>query len=234
MTLGTSGQRSDTGYVPGDLLSVKRGGPPFNHPTNLAVGPNGDLYVSDGYGNARVHRFSGSGALRQSWGEPGAEPGQFHNPHGLWVHPDGRVFVADRSNNRIQIFSPDGEFLEMWTDTHRPEQIFVDPDGLVYVGEGAWRAGVILYRDGQQLLITAETSRPPEVSVRDSQGKILARWGGPDPCASGDFLFTAWHHCGFAWRYLRCRVHLELLRPRRVGPARLQDVQEIRPQGLRR
>src|SRR6476661_6307448 len=78
LTLGTSGQASDTGYVHGKLDTITHGGPPFNRPTNLAVAPNGELYVSDGYGNCRVHRFSAKGELLQSWGEPGTEPGRFN------------------------------------------------------------------------------------------------------------------------------------------------------------
>src|SRR5229473_4728340 len=88
-TLGTLNQPSDTGYSPegrSNLLSIKRGGGPFNRPTRLAVAPNGELYVSDGYGNARIHHFSADRQLVQSWGEPGTEPGRFNLPHSLWVH----------------------------------------------------------------------------------------------------------------------------------------------------
>src|SRR3989441_6701975 len=74
-------------------LTVSRPAGPFNRPTNLAVGPQGDLYVSDGYGNCRVHRFSPTGDLKQSWGVPGTGPGQFYLPHGIAVAADGRVFV---------------------------------------------------------------------------------------------------------------------------------------------
>ena len=112
-TVGPVGVASATGYQPGVEDSVKHAGPPYNRPTNLSVGPGGGLYVSDGYGNARVHRFHADGALMQSWGEPGSGPGEFRTPHGLTVHRDGRVFVADRQNDRIQVFSagwrlPDG------------------------------------------------------------------------------------------------------------------------------
>src|SRR3982074_784826 len=142
--LGTLNQPSDTGYSPegrSNLLSIKRGGGPFNRPTRLAVAPNGELYVSDGYGNARVHRFSADGQLIQSWGEPGTEPGQFNLPHSLWVHTDGRVFVCDRENDRIQIFSPDGRLLRWWTTAPGPADLFIDADEHVYVGEMAWQAG---------------------------------------------------------------------------------------------
>jgi hypothetical protein len=183
LTLGSSGQPSNTGYVHGDLASITHGGPPFNRPTNLAVAPSGDLYVSDGYGNARVHRFSASGELIQSWGEPGTDPGQFNLPHGIWVHADGRVLVADRENDRIQIFSPDGEFLDMWTDIQRPTQIFVGRDQLIYVSELWWHVGQTSYVHGK-----FETARPGRVSVLDDSGRVLARWGDADACAAGSFV----------------------------------------------
>ena len=141
--IGPLGPRSDTGYDGSDVNSVQYGGPPFNRPTNLAVAPSGDLYVSDGYGNSRVHHFGADGELIHSWGEPGSRPGEFRLPHSAWVHTDGRVFVADRQNDRIQIFSSTGEFLTEWLDVQRPQDIFIDSNGLVYVGELVWRKGDI-------------------------------------------------------------------------------------------
>src|SRR3989442_3579227 len=123
MTLGTSGLASNSGYDGTNLTTITRGAPPFNRPTNLAVAPNGDLYVSDGYGNARVHRFSASGELIASWGEPGTGPGQFMLPHGIAVRGDGRVFVCDRENDRIQVFAADGSYLREITAVQRPPQI---------------------------------------------------------------------------------------------------------------
>ena len=105
LTIGNRGVAANTGYDGHSLESIT-GGPPFNRPTNLAVAPSGELYVTDGYGNCKVHRFSETGALLQSWGEPGTAPGHFNLPHGLRVAADGRVLVADRENDRIQIFSP--------------------------------------------------------------------------------------------------------------------------------
>lgn len=147
-TIGPVGVVSDTGHQPGVEGSVTHGGPPYNRPTNLSVGPTGDLYVSDGYGNARVHRFDAEGTLLQSWGQPGPGPGQFRTPHGLRVHRDGRVFVADRQNDRIQIFSPYGEYLTEWTDVRRPQDIFIDEDDVVYVAELSWFPGERSYRLG--------------------------------------------------------------------------------------
>lgn len=182
MTLGTVGQASDTGYDGRSLDSIARGGPPFNKPTNLAVAPGGDLYVSDGYGNARVHRFAADGRLIGSWGEPGTGPGQFNLPHGIATTADGRVLVADRENDRIQVFSPDGEYLDGWTDVQRPTNIAIDREGRIYVSELWWRAG-------QRSLVhgVVGDDRPGRVSVLDAQGTVLARWGGPDPCAPGNF-----------------------------------------------
>src|SRR6266508_1203052 len=139
--LGTPNQGSDTGYTGGDLQSISRGAEPFNRPTRLSRSTTGELYISDGYGNARVHRFTADGELIQSWGEPGTAPGQFNLPHSVWAHTDGRVFVCDRENDRIQIFSPTGELINTWTNVTRPGDLFIDGNGVVYVGEMSWEGG---------------------------------------------------------------------------------------------
>lgn len=184
MTLGTSGKPSDTGATSIDFRTIQRSGPPFSFPTNVALSPAGEIYVSDGYGNARVHKFAPDGKLLFSWGEPGTEPGQFRIPHGIAVAPDGRVFVADRENSRIQIFDPDGKFLSAWTDIARPCQVAFDANGIVYVAELGYRAGM-----------WPGTSPPhPEatggrVSIFDLDGKLLSQFGGGnDPEAPGDFF----------------------------------------------
>jgi len=151
-------------------------------PTRLAVAPSGDLYVSDGYGNARIHRFSADRQLIQSWGEPGAEPGQFNLPHSVWVHTDGRVFVCDRENDRVQIFSPSGELLTIWTNVTRPGDLWIDAAGHVFVGEMAWNMDET-HLNGKPF---AE-ARSAQMSVRDMQGNLLTRWGGDDPCEPGSF-----------------------------------------------
>jgi DNA-binding beta-propeller fold protein YncE len=133
MTLGSMDQAADTGYDGKDYMTITKPSDGFNRPTNLAVGPKGDLYVSDGYGNCRVHQFGPDGERKRSWGVPGTGPGQFYLPHGIWVATDGRVFVCDRENDRIQIFSPDGEYLTEWTDTQRPTHLVFDPQGRAYV-----------------------------------------------------------------------------------------------------
>jgi DNA-binding beta-propeller fold protein YncE len=125
----------------------------------MVPAPSGDLYVTDGYRNARVHRFSADGRLLMSWGQPGkTEPNQFHLPHSLVVDQEGTVYVCDRENNRIQVFSTDGQFLTMWSDMRRPLDISMDQDGIFYISEG----GV----DGLS----------PRVSLMDKHGNVVARW----------------------------------------------------------
>lgn len=182
-TIGTKDFASDTGYDGSSLASIVRAGPPFNRPTNVAVAPSGDLYVADGYGNARVHRFSADGTLIRSWGEPGTGPGQFNLVHGVAVAADGRVFIADRENDRIQIFSPDGEFLAEWTHVQRPTSLCFDAAGRIYVSELWRRVGDTTYRLG-----TATEDEPGRVCVLAPDGTVLARWGGSDRCAPGNFV----------------------------------------------
>lgn len=91
-------------------------GAPFNHPTDVAVAADGDIYVSDGYGNSLVHWFSPDLELKRSWGGPGTGPGEFSTPHGIWVDQSDRVLVTDRENNRVQVFDREGRYLEQWGD----------------------------------------------------------------------------------------------------------------------
>jgi sugar lactone lactonase YvrE len=182
-----SGVPADTGYDGKTIASIKRGGPPFNRCTNVAVAPNGDLYVSDGYGNARVHRFDAEGKLIRSWGEPGTGPGQFHLPHSLRVTPDNRLLVADRENDRIQIFDLEGNYLDEWTHVQRPTDIFVDGDGLVYVSSLWWIVGQESFRNGK---ITHDL--PGHVTVLDLKGNVLLSWVSADRCAWGNLIAP---HC---------------------------------------
>jgi DNA-binding beta-propeller fold protein YncE len=180
--IGPEGIPCDSGYDNDDINSIRRGSPPYNQPTNVAAGPSRELYVSDGYGNSRVHRFSQNGQLISSWGEPGIGAGEFHTPHSVWVHTDGRVFVADRENDRIQIFSPTGQHLTDWLDVRRPTYIFIDSDELVYVSELSWHVGENSFRRGP--IQEEECSR---VSIYDISGNLLLRWGDLDPMRAGTF-----------------------------------------------
>jgi streptogramin lyase len=106
---------------------------PFNHPTDIAVAVDGEIYVSDGYGNARVHRFAPDGEYLGGWGEVGSGKGQFMTPHAVWVDVQNRVLIADRENDRVQLFTRDGTFIEEWYGLCRPMDIFVDAAGVIYV-----------------------------------------------------------------------------------------------------
>jgi DNA-binding beta-propeller fold protein YncE len=184
LTLGTSGQPSDTGATSIDYRTIQRVGPPFHFPTNLAISPTGELYISDGYGNARVHKFSPDGRLLHSWGEPGSGPGQFHVPHGIAVDRDRTVYVADRENCRIQLFSRDGEYLTEWADIARPCQIALSSTGSCYVAELGFRAGM-----WPGTSAPSADSPGGRLSVFNKRGELLARWGGGEnPCAPGDFF----------------------------------------------
>ena len=127
MTIGTPGRAAD-------FMS----GRPFNQPTKVVRDPaTGELYISDGYGNARVHKYSADGKHLFSWGECGTDPGQFNLVHSVGLDRVGRVFIADRENHRIQIFDKEGSLLTMWRDIHRPCGMEIAGKGeeLVYVGE---------------------------------------------------------------------------------------------------
>jgi DNA-binding beta-propeller fold protein YncE len=181
--LGKSGHGSDTGVQKSDYRTINRGGPPFNQPTNLTIGADGSLYISDGYGNARIHKYSPDGKLLLSWGEPGAGPGQFNLPHGIGIVSSGRVLVADRENSRIQVFSPDGEFLAEWTDVVRPCEVFVDPQDNVFVAELGHRAGMFAWMKPD---LTVSGGR---ISIFNRSGSLLARFGGGEkPGTPGDFF----------------------------------------------
>lgn len=111
----------------------------FNRPTDVAVRPDGSFYVSDGYINARIVRFDANGRYLFEWGSAGTASGEFDVPHSLDVDSEGRVYVADRGNARVQIFDGDGRFLRSWYDEWqigRPWAVRVGPDGFVYVVDG--------------------------------------------------------------------------------------------------
>jgi DNA-binding beta-propeller fold protein YncE len=149
--LGTKDQPSDSGYVQAQGLdSIKRGAGPFNRPTGVQVSPEGIVFVSDGYGNARVHKFGPDGKLIKSWGEPGTGPGQFRLVHNVWLDSKGRVLVCDRENNRVQIFDMNGKFITHWTDVKRPTDLFIDKEGTIYISELPQRISIFT-NDGKLL-----------------------------------------------------------------------------------
>jgi DNA-binding beta-propeller fold protein YncE len=125
MTLGKPG-------VPG------AGPDTFNGPSDILIAPNGDIFVADGHGgdtNARIVKLSKDGKFIKAWGKKGSGPGEFDSPHGLAMDSAGRLFVADRSNSRIQVFNQDGQFLFEWRQFGRPSGVFIDKKDVIYVAD---------------------------------------------------------------------------------------------------
>jgi hypothetical protein len=112
----------------------------FDRPTSVAVAPNGDVFVSDGHapnktGAGRVVKFSKDGRFIKEWGRKGSAPGEFDEPHDLYVGGSrGWVYVADRRNNRIQVFDQEGSFIAAWKQFGQPSSVFVGRDDTIYVG----------------------------------------------------------------------------------------------------
>jgi len=105
----------------------------FNRPTDIAFAANGDFYVSDGYGNSRVVKFSKSGKYLLTWGKRGTREGDFNIPHSVQVDSKGRVYVSDRENNRIQIFDANGKFLKQWTHLGATQNLFITPQDELWI-----------------------------------------------------------------------------------------------------
>ena len=115
----------------------------FNLPTDVAFAPNGDIYVSDGYGSARVVKYSAAGEYLLQWGKRGTGPGEFGLPHNLVVDAEGRVYVTDRDNRRIQVFNPQGKFLDQWEDVGSVSTLFMTED------QHIWTGGIVRNLEGE-------------------------------------------------------------------------------------
>ena len=194
MTIGESGKPSDTGYRIG-ASPVLRAAGPFHRVTNVAVLPDGDMYIADGYGNARVHKFSKEGELLFSWGEPGHGPGQFILPHGIGADSAGLVYVCDRENSRVQIFTAEGEYLREWTFLNRPYDIFIDDQDMMHIAEGGFHNYMMKRSEGplpahDQTIIYPPCGHSPiaRVTVCDPDGEIAAQVGGENPVLPGNFV----------------------------------------------
>ncbi len=179
MTLGKAG-------VAGD------GPDTFNRPSGVVVAPNGDIFVADGHGgdsNARIVKFSKDGKFLKAWGKKGSAPGEFNEPHGIAMDAKGRIFVADRANNRIQIFDQEGKFLEQWTQFGRPSEIFIDNNGTMYVPDNTetripeWKRGIRIgsVKDGKVSAFIPDADQDPthpsigaENVAADANGNIYA------------------------------------------------------------
>jgi len=163
LTLGTSGQASPF-----------QQGLPFNRPTKVAIDPKtGDVYVTDGYGNSRVHKYAPDGHHLFSWGQPGSDPGEFNLPHSVCTDTEGYVYVADRENHRVQIFDSQGRYLSQWNNMHRPCGLLIPGNGeqSCYIGELA-----------PSLAINENfPNLGPRISIYNLKGERLTRLGDMRP-----------------------------------------------------
>ena len=124
--LMTMGQKGVTGAP----------GAPFNRPTRAVLSPSGEIFVGDGYGQNRVHRFTSAGEHITSWGADGTGPGQFDLPHDVTVDSNNNVYVMDRENNRCQVFDLEGNFKTEWPRVPGPNDAHLDDDNLLHVATG--------------------------------------------------------------------------------------------------
>ena len=159
LTLGIAGK-------PAPYMS----GEPFHRCTHTALSPQGEIYVSDGYGNSRVHKYSPDGKLLMSWGEPGTDPGQFNIAHNICCDPDGWVYVADRENHRVQVFDGNGKYETQWNNMHRPSGLYMETGTRTprfFVGE-----------IGPDMAVNIDLPNcGPRVSIYTNKGELLARLG---------------------------------------------------------
>jgi streptogramin lyase len=180
---------------------VKGNGPDtFDQPSGIAVAPNGDIFVTDGHGkNDRVVKFSRDGRFLKTWGHHGAGPGEFDQPHDISIGgSQGRVFIADRSNSRVQIFDQEGNFIAAWKQFGRPSAVFVGKDDTLYVSDSqsnstvnpGYTRGITIgsAKDGSLKafipdpdLVQADLTRISGASgiVADAKGTIYAADVGP-------------------------------------------------------
>lgn len=131
-------------------------GNPFNMPTGVAFGSDGDLFISDGYGNRRVHRFAPDGTRRHSFGEPGNGPGQFAIVHYIEIDAKDRLYVVDRENDRIQLFDTEGTHLADWTGFDQPSDLAFGKKTIVVGG----RDGLSIWSLDRKLAIRWDRHTP--------------------------------------------------------------------------
>jgi DNA-binding beta-propeller fold protein YncE len=161
LTLGISGK-------PAPFMS----GEPFHRCTHTAMSPQGDIYVSDGYGNSRVHKYAPNGKLLLSWGGPGTDPGEFNIAHNITCDADGWVYVADRENHRVQVFDGNGKYELQWNNMHRPCALYC-------CAGGGKNPQFIIGELGPGMRVNSKhTNIGPRLTIVDKKGGVIARLGG--------------------------------------------------------
>jgi len=160
-------------------------GEPFHRCTHTALSPDGHLFVSDGYGNACVHKYSPDGNLVKTWGEPGTGPGQFNLVHNIVADDDGWIYVADRENHRVQVFDVDGKYETQWNNLHRPCGLFMPRGKCPHCFIGELGPGMPVNR--------AYPNIGPRLSIVTNEGKLVARLGGEEGPGNEPGKFLAPH-----------------------------------------
>jgi len=174
----------------------------FNKPSAVAIATNGEIFVADGHGgesNARIVKFSKDGRFIMTWGKKGSAPGELNIPHALAFDSRGRLFVADRGNNRIQIFDQNGKFIDQWQQFSRPSGLFIDQNDVIYVADsesgsvakdhGAWKRGIRVgsAKDGSLKAFIPDPNADPNYTgtsaaegvAADTKGVIYGAEVGP-------------------------------------------------------
>jgi len=183
----------------------------FNAPTDVAVAANGDIIVSDGHGgktNARIVKFTAGGKFIMAWGRRGSGPGEFGVNHSLAIDLAGRIFVADRANNRIEIFNPDGKFLEEWKQFGRPSGLFIDKNDILYVTDSesnmaqnpGFKRGVRIgsVTDGK---VTAFI--PDSAPAKEGTGAASNGWGESVAADDAGHVYVGMYEAGTVERYVK-------------------------------
>ena len=159
----------------------------FNQPSDVAVAPNGDIFVADGHdsgSNMRIVKFTKEGKFIKTWGKPGSAPGEFNVPHGLTFDSKGRLFVADRANNRLQIFDQEGTVLEEWKQFSRLSGIYIDQNDILYGADSesntkrnpGWKRGIRVgsVRDGKVIAFIPDPVENPDASATSGAEGVAA------------------------------------------------------------
>ena len=160
-------------------------GEPFHRCTHTALSPDDHIFVSDGYGNSRVHKYTPDGKLVMSWGEPGTDPGQFNIVHNIVADDDGWIYVADRENHRVQVFDTNGKYEAQWNNLHRPCGLFMPRGECPHCFIGELGPGMPVNRNMANL--------GPRLTIVDTKGNRIARLGGEEGLVNEPGKFMAPH-----------------------------------------